>query len=563
MTDNDLRRDGDPTTQQRGGRLSAAWIDRRLPRTETGLDTDCDALALAAGLLAGLVAFVPAFGAAVDLLDLPVPVPLLVGVALVGAAYAAVVVALRRWVVGSVAALVVLATFKANVPLLAATYQFPGDIVGDLLLVHVPLALLAAVAVWRGWLRRSRELPLVLFAAFVAATLVPTLLGRPPAPLAAVAFTLFVFLGLLAFAVCVRVVAEGILQFRTLVATMFFAVGAHAAFGLVQLVNQRPFGLTRLGEGGGLRPATVAIPVVGDVYIGTFVSGFTGMAFVLSYLIVLVLPAGIVLVARREGVERYLGAAGLIGLVVVLRASTSDAARGAVLVALATVAVLLAVQYRERAVDTLRQLAGGRGDRVREAATATAGAVLGLAIVALPSSASGEAARATAEGGGGTGGLDVSQLSIPLFNLTNLGVRLQQYAVALDLFAQFPLFGLGGMSYVVVAPEYGMPVPNGQNFAHPVHSLYFTLLAETGAVGTALYLGAVAAALYAGWRLLDRDGVDAALVVGVLAGLVGALAFATFDILTLYAGPGFFPFWIVAGALVGEAARHDAVPTPL
>lgn len=584
MTDGrtDLRGDDDPTAGRPADGSAVPAVERfsrRLPRVETGLGPDREALALTVGLLAALVAFVPAFGAAVDELGLPIPLPLLVGVVVAGGAYAAVVVALRRWVVGSVVALVVLSTFKANLPLLAVAHRFPGDIVADLLLVHAPLGVLAIVAVRQGWLGRSRELPVIAFAGFVAATLVPTLLGRPPAPLAAVSFTLYVLFGLLAFVACVRVVADGVLRFRTVVVAVLFAVGAHAVVGLAQLANQQPFGLTRLGEGGGTRPASVALPAVGDVYLGTFVSGFTGMSFILAYLVVLVLPAGIVLVARLGGARRYLGAAGLVGLVVVLRGSSSDTARGAVMVALATFVAVLAYRSRGRIADALRRR-GGRGiGRLREAAAVASFAAFGLAVVVLPSSDSGEPSReptldADGEGSaagddpwvdagslGGGDAIDLSQISVPFFDLTNLGVRLQQYAIALDLFVQFPLIGLGGVNYVTVAGEYGVVAPPGQNFPYPVHSVYFTLLAETGAVGTALYLGTVAGVLYAGWRLLGRTGVDGPLVIGVLAGLVGALAFGALDILMLYAGTGFFPFWIVAGALVGEASHHGAVPT--
>lgn len=584
MTDRseDLRGDGDSAVHRPDGGFASLGVDRfarRLPRVETHLDADREALVLTVGLLAALVVFVPAFGAAADALDLPLPLPLLVGVGIACGAYAAVVVALRRWVAGSVVALVVLATFKANVPLFPVARQFPGDIVAELLLVHAPLGVLAIVAVHRGWLGRSRELPVIAFAGFVAATLVPALLGRAPSPLAAASFTLYVLFGLLAFATCVRVVADGVLRIRTVVVSVLLAVGAHAAVGLVQLANQRPFGLTRLGEGGGVRTASLALPAFGDVYLGTFVSGFTGMSFILAYLVVLVLPAGVVLVARLGGPPRYLGAAGLVGLVVVLRGSSSDTARGAVTVAFAAFGLLLAYRYRARIADALRHRAERGSARLREATAAAALVVLGSAIVVLPSSDAGETSRVTpgdaddrssaaeadprvdAGSLSDLGGIDLSQLSVPLVDLSNLGVRLQQYVVALDLFLQFPLFGIGGVNYVLVAGEYGVVAPPGQNFPYPVHSMYLTLLAETGAVGTALYLGTVAAVLYAGWRLLGHPGVDGPLVIGVLAGLVGALAFGALDILPLYAGPGFFPFWIVAGALVGEASRREAVPT--
>ena len=575
-------------------------IEEHLPRIERGTTPDREALLLTVGLLAGLMVGVPAFAAVTDAIGLPIPLPLLVGVGLVGAAYTVAVVLLRRWVVGSVVATVVLATFHANLPVLPVAHQFPKDVVGDLLLVHVPLAALVAIGVSRGWHRRLRTLPVALLAAFVLVTAVPAVLGRSPSPLAAASFSAFVLLALVAFIATITVVENGLLRFRTVLSVLLLAVGGHVLVGLAQLVNQDPFGLTRLGEGGPEKRVAVEFPVVGDATIGPFVSGFTGMSFVLAYLVVLVFCLGLVVASRRAGGRRLAAVAGLLAMVTVVRASASDAARGALPVAIVAFVGAMAWVYRDRLVAAVRRAKARPSEGIRNVGSIAAGA-LGLAILGLPSAVSGssvgagggaDAGGSSSGGSGGSGsssggsggsgsssggssgsgsssggsgdgavpetvgGVDLQQLSVPLFDVSNLGVRLQQYLVAVDVFLQYPVFGLGGMNYVLMAGEYGLDAPAGRNFPNAIHSVYFTLLAETGAVGTALYLGAVV--LLVGWRLVGREGADDALVLAALAGLVGTLAFSAFDMFHLYAAAGLFPFWVVAGAVVGEARRLDA-----
>lgn len=559
-------------------------VATRLPRVETPYDGERETLVLAAGLIVGLVAFVPAFGALVSVLDLPIPLPLLVGVALVVAAYGATALLLRRVVAGTVVALVVLATFKANVPVLAAAHQFPKDVVGDLLLVHLPLAVAAVVVAHRRWYR-SVGIPAVLFAAFVLATTVPVLSGTAPAPLAAASFALFAALGLLTYVTVAGAVADDVVRFETVVQTFLAVVSAHAAVGVLQFLNQGPFGLTRLGEGGPLRRVAVDIPVVGRATIGPYVSGFTGMSFVLAYLVVLVAPAAVVVAVRRLGRPRVRGsrvvaAAWILVLVGVIRASASDAARGALLVALCSFAVLLVALHRPPISSFVADVFRGRNAARARSMFASVVVAVGTVVFLSPSTATGSspgsgtsaAAPADAQAAGETGGDGAgsvaegvgrfTDLSLPFVSLANLDVRLLQYVAAVDVFARHPLFGIGGMNWVRVASEYGFEAPWNQNFPVAIHSVYFTLLAETGAVGTGLYLGAIATVLYGGLGLAAADSGETALVLAVLAGLVGALAYSAFGVLHLYAAAGLIPFWALAGALAGHARAVDASEIP-
>lgn len=565
--------------------LDPVWegLDRHVPVVDTGLTDEQEAVFLAGSLLVGMAVFVPVFAATVGALDLPVPLPQLVGVALVSMAYATLVLVVRRVVAGSFVALVVLGTFKANVPVIDAANRFPKDVVGDLLVVHVPIACLAIAVVGLGWYHYAGT-PGVLLSAFVLSTTVPWVLGWAPSVVAAAWFTLFVGVALVTYLVAVGAVTEEYIAFRTVVLTLVLTASAHAAVAVVQFLVQDPLGFTRLGEGGAGRRATVWLPAVGKATIGPFVSGFTGMSFVLAYLVVLVLPATVLFVARRRGEHRVLGVLWILGLVAVVRASASDAARGALVVALLSFGLLLTIGYRRTVVQLLRTVGTAHSPTLRRGGLLAWVVLPAVVILGYPSTASGSAVgggtadgRATAVGRVarevGVPGIDLQSLSIPLVNLSNLGVRLQQYAAAIDVFLSHPGFGIGGANWVVVAGEYGFVPPPNASFPPPIHSVYFTLLAETGAVGLVLYLASLAAVVRVGYRLISyngfgdwryvyRPGTDRAMVAAVLAGLVGTFSFSVFGVLGLYAAAGLLPVWVLAGTLVGEHRRLDAAETP-
>jgi hypothetical protein len=149
------------------------------------------------------------------------------------------------------------------------------------------------------------------------------------------------------------------------------------------------------------------------------------------------------------------------------------------------------------------------------------------------------------------GGGGVADVSVFLFNLSNLGTRLQQYIVGVDLFLRFPLFGVGGGNFRFLAAEYGLPNAPNKTVPLALHNVYIMLLAETGLPGFVLYVTAVAAVLFTGLKLC-LDGNRRYFHLAVLVGLVSYLAFMFFthmiDKITIL-----FPFWVVAAALVGES----------
>jgi O-antigen ligase len=121
-----------------------------------------------------------------------------------------------------------------------------------------------------------------------------------------------------------------------------------------------------------------------------------------------------------------------------------------------------------------------------------------------------------------------------------------QYVAGLDLFAEHPLFGVGAGNFMFYAQSYGL------SKSLRMHSLYIALLAETGIVGTVLYLGAVLTGLARGATLLSARVVEQQLVFAVGCGLVGVLAAGMWGPF-LDSLPRVLPLWALMGALVGSA----------
>ncbi|MFC6990536.1 O-antigen ligase family protein [Haladaptatus sp. GCM10025707] len=530
-------------------------------------DGSVDPLRLALSLLVALTVFVPAIGIGLQT-ALAVPYPLLLLTGLVGASYTVVVWYKGELVVGSAVAVVILSMFNAEVPLTRPAALYPGNVVGDVVLVQVPLALLTCLILWKGTSRSMLVAPTLTFGAFTVWSLMSALLGAGPNTAIALSFALYLSFGVATLVTFSWVVRDGQLPFRTLLIIFVGSVMAHVGVAIAQLLNQGTFGLTRLGEGADAIIATATVPLVGEVGFGTFVSGFTGMSFHLANLIVLMVPMFIALAYRTFGFRLSLGVFVLVAFGLV-RATTTDAGRGGLMVAVVGFTLFVAWAY----FDVIKQHARAPASKhLVKPVFGWVGAILAsIPLLVYPSSATSQSSHTKVENpvkgnpsNGGVGGettrLDVlleqlSSMSIPFFDLSNLGVRVQQYLVGFDLFFQYPLFGIGGMNYVLMANEYGVPSRPGADLPYPIHNIYITVLVETGFIGFAFYTLTIGLVMLYGLRLLRDPATDRLLVAGVMGGLLGSLGFAFWDIFQLYSVVGFIPFWLLAGGLVGEYLR--------
>ncbi|WP_458206771.1 O-antigen ligase family protein [Haladaptatus sp. NG-SE-30] len=544
-------------------------------------------------LVLGLTLFAPLFRTLVQLSGLPLPLPLLWGVGFTGLAFAAVVAYERAWLLGGIIGLVVLATFNADVPFMAAAHQYPKDVVGRLLLAQLPLAYLCVVAVVKGWHRESASRPIYLLGGFVVAALLAALLGVRPKLVPAGFFVIYAAELALILWFVETAIARRLITSRQLAAVFLLTIVGHSLVGLAQFAHQDPFGLTYLGEGGPRMRTWLTLPLLGRFSIGPFVAGFTGMSFTLAIFCTAAMPLAAGMALRVRGWRRYALAAALVLLAVIVRFSAADSVRGALFLTLVVFSGLLAylawrssVSFRpsrgktigavclvlvlvsivalpSMASDTSFSVPGGSDPSSEGAASAqmttdsvtttetTTEETSTTESTTTATTTSNETARNAAESDGGG-----KEVSIPLFSTANLGTRLRQYAVALDVFASHPIFGIGGMNFVHVAGEYDLPVPDGYEYPRLIHNTYLALLTETGLVGFTMYVGAITAIGFYGWRLLHERSSDAILVAGLLAGGLGIAAFSFWNP-QLYNAKVTFVFWILAATISGEYRKYQ------
>ncbi len=515
---------------------------------------------------------VPLFGSIILLSLVSVPHPVLLALCLGLGVYAAVVYYSGEWIQGSIAGIIVLSTVSADVPLHPAAGRFPGDVVGDLVLVYVPIAILCACCLYRGISFRPSTRGSWLFSGFFLWTVLSALVSNGPSSGVALWFSAHIGIGLLVFLLLELSVRERWVRFRSVVTVFVIAVSGQTVVGLTQLLTQGTFGLSQLGEGG---DATVAVITVGTMSfeVGTFVSGFSGMSFNLANLLVLTLPVWIVVLFRSTRRLRSLLVGGWIVIsCVVLRATSTDAGRGALFIAIGSLLLLLLVS--SGVPRTVATIGYNRTQRL----LSLCGLLGGLLASMLPSSRSNSTSvhGATVNGGATNSGATIasqtggepllvqyiisgvdqlSRASIPLFDLSNLGIRLQQYLAGLRIFVSHPLLGIGGMNYVTVADRYGVVQPAQYATLQPIHNIYILLLAETGIIGLALFLGTFGYVCVYGMKLAWQFDADRLYGMATLAGILGTLAFGFWDVLQLYYATGFFPLCILAGALAGKYDR--------
>ena len=512
-------------------------------------------VASATVLVVGLFAVAPALGWVLAATGVSPPLPLLAGVIVVGSLYALFVVSVGRLAQGAAVALVTTATMAADFPLAANVDAYPGSLGPEVWLVHAPLGALLVLLAVRGALSpRSFGWIEYAMAAFVAWSALVALVGPVPRVDTALYYALYALVGFLAFGAVAWSVAAGVVDLRGVIGAFLVTIGGHVAFAAVQLANQGPLGLTVLGET--LRATSHTVVGLGPVgfNIGVFVSGLAGGSGAFSMLLVVALPLALAVAVERRGWQRAGVLSGAVAVAAVLRFTAKDASRGAVIVAVALFGGFLLWEHRDR----LTRRAGSlrRAGRWAPLSLATVAALFVPSTINARTSGAGSSGGAGAGSGAGetsaTGAASVD-VSVPFFNLNTLGVRLQQYLVGLDIFVGHPLTGVGGANFVYVAARY--PVEAIEGF--PLHNLYLSLLVGTGIPGFALYSLALLGVLWSGWRLFSSSTADRVLVAGTLAALVGYLAAAFWAVPLRFTHA--VPFWVLAGAVVGEHRRTSGI----
>jgi len=586
--------------------VSIRRLERSVPKYRTKHGPETDSILLASFLLIGLVGIVPAFALLVRQFGLPLPFPTLIGVGVVMVGYTAAVLVIRRVLVGSAVALIVLSTFAANVPLTSGATGYPGALGPQLWLFGFPLAVLFGYHLLdRNYSLDSFSIVEVAFGGLVLWSVLSALLGPALRPLTALYYSLFLMVVWIILTVVIRTVRERIIDFRTLLRVFVLTACAHAVFGIVQFINQAPLGLTYLGETartGGFD--WVILGGLGSYTIGTITSGFTGGSSSLSMVLVIATPIALSLAFDARGSGRVPPAIATFLCIGVLRLTAKDGARIAVLMGVGTFCSLWVWHNRELFVRNPVSDAIQRMVPIAFAVVVTASTVL------FPSTTSGASSKLSGSlegqgglgssttgsgegnsgvggstGGGDTGGagggsggggdvsgggggssggvtgsdpdtlagVDVTSLSVPYLSLNSLGIRLQQYIAAIKMTIEHPLFGVGGANYPYFASRYGLPAktPNGASFS--LHNQFIAVLAGTGIPGFLAFAIAITGTMWKSW-LATRENPAVALYAGVFGGLVAFLAAAFWVVGDRYMMV--LPFWIVAGGIIGLGGRR-------
>lgn len=553
-----------------------------LPHVQTDWSQTSTALLFTSVMLIGLMIVVPVAGWVGMTIGVPKLVALLGAIAVVGGFYGLSVLLLRELALGLFVSLLVLSTFAANIPLASNEYikLFPGSLGPQLWLVQLPLVGLLGYFLVTGHFKRF-EITSVeyVYAGFVGWTLISALLTSAPRQDVALYFSLLMLQGLLVFSLSIRAVTANAIDLRTALYVLGVTVSGHALFGIVQLVNQGPVGLTYLGES--IDYNQVAYEPLG-LSNQVIVSGFTGHGYVLVALSLLTIPVLIVYAMRTRSWRRLVALVDVVFLITIIRLSTSDAGRGAGLLImfllLAGISCVWMLNSKAITLDipVLTEFQRSVSRSVSHLSSTAAATCLSLLVLFYPSSKAGATSNegttpsdgttggagggtAGSASGGTTSGAPSEALSVPFFDLSNFGIRIQQYLVGFDLFVQHPLFGIGGANFAFVATDYGIRTKPNSSVAHALHNIYFALLAETGLPSLVLYLSTIGLVIFAGWNVINAQHSNRLFVIAFLIGMVGFFAFGFWTHAPIDRITAVLPFWILAGCLVGTAnqERHS------
>jgi hypothetical protein len=558
-----------------------------------------DAAVLAGALVAGVLFFVPILARGFRAYGVESGLAAVVPLVAVCVAYGLLVYRTGRTTLGLFVAFAVFVTVWAPGLPWGPT---PGSLAWATTqnwLAAVALVGLLVCYTWHGWSpRKYFSRAHFALGGFVGWTLLSVLFVAGPLPSFAFQFGLYVLQAWAVFAVVSWLAESGRLSLSAASVAFAFVVVGHAVVGLAEFLMVVSLGPAGTTEGAAV-VSQLSLGPLGTHPVGPYVSGFVGSS-ALGSLIPMAAPLILVLALRTHGLRRFAWAASWLLCAFVLRLTEWDTGRGAFLLGTAVVGVGLAWYYRAKHDGSIESI------RPVSASFTALTAALGVAITLLPSADAGDPTRVAAVGTRATGGawpsiLEVARgvgagivrpvgavvgvaratnetaratnasaqygptyltpervvsaldsVSVPLFDLSGLGVRLRQVVAGLDLFFQYPVFGIGGANFYFVAEAFGLPQPMW------LHNVYVALLAETGLPGFLLYVAALGLVVAAGGRLLVRgDGSngDWLLALGVVAALCAHLGTMLFQPTHMRAQL-LLPFWALCGLLVGTERRR-------
>ena len=558
------------------------WLS---PRSDSGAH---DAAVLTGALVAGVLFFVPVVARLLQTQGVATETAAAVPLVAVCAAYGLLVYRTDRVSLGLFVAFAIFVTVWAPDLPWGPTRGSLAWATTQNWLAQAALVGLLVCYTWHGWNPRAYfSRAHLALGGFVVWVFVSVPFAAGPYPRLAFQFGLYVLQAWAVFAVVSWLAESGRLSLPAAAVTLATVIVGHAVVGLVEFTKGISFGPAGAVDGAAV-VGRLSLGPLGTHPIGPYVSGFVGSS-ALGSLLAMLAPLLCVLAFRAHGLQRFVWTTSWLLCAFVLRMTGWDTARGAFLLGTAVVGIGLVGRYRAEhsiSIDPVRMV------------FATLAAALGLVVTLLPSSvtstslrleptgltmdpnswlpigassvgavasiarAANAAAGATnASAGYGPEYLSpervasaASSLSIPLFDLSALEVRLQQVVAGIDLFLQYPTFGIGGANFYYVAEAFGLP-------KLWLHTVYAALLAETGLPGFLFYVVALMVVVATGWGMLITDNNSHQddswlLVLGLVAALCAHLGTMLLQPTHMRAQL-LFPFWALCGLLVGTERRYS------
>ena len=507
--------------------LSLDWFKQKDNKTRRFIYTS--------GFLTVLLTFVVPF---VTILS---GISLFLIVAATGILYGIIILMTDSLFEGLSSSFLILLLFNADIPLAAS----PGQIDLGVYLSDITLIIVLSVLLYWEMSEDQKKLPNgnrfyigLLLAFFVVWTLCSTIVSNGPSQFAAALYWIRQFRIFLIF-ITVALLARRIGGLCSLYPILIGSTG-QLIFSLAQAYNASTFGLTALGE-----PPENFLQkiVVGSIELhpGTYPGGFTGGSRTLAGILLLILPITVYLLIKGPRWKMVLGWVFVLATALQVQLAGSDAAWVAFL-------MLLGVGT----IYTLNQLLSFRNEKFGLVIAYFLGIAETVFLQVRQFIETGKATlhdkvgiagrnrtntSATANDSGAT-----KQGSITLVDFGTLPIRIQQYAAAIDIGFTYPLFGLGGGNFYIVAKTYGLP----ENIL--IHNVYLRQVAAVGIPGALSYFSCIILVILVTGRRAFGEGNDRILWGFLMCGIFGycTLIFWIVEAPVLSA-----VFWAIAGVIVG------------
>jgi len=456
--------------------------------------------------------------------DIPVLIPVVL--AILGFGIYALLT--RRIYESGYAAIGVLVTFNANLPVI---HGRPG--VSEFAIFLVDLVLLPLLLIHLYIELRDRQtpfttvklpkfsrysLPWYAFGAVIIAAILSAIRSNGPSTAAPWLFLSEQFRWFLIMALGYLIAKHR--SIKLILYPLFAAVTGHMLVSIVQILNGGPLGLPHLGE---VTPSVLTVISLGPVSINTglYNGGFAGESRLLVALIVIVFPVYMYVIYKNK--LFYVSIPLFIASVTIVVATNSDAGTVAFIemIVLATLFFL----YKETVVP--KELLSG---------TFFLGFLSGSlgALYSIIQIRSNMEAIASARGVG-EGAL-----------LPSLSIRLDQYRAAFDIVTDYPVFGLGGRNFALVAHKYR--VPPGVSDIHNTYLAYFASLGIPGGIVFSIALIAVIVSIVS--EILRTGGEYSRFLAFIGIGFFSFYQLSFWGL--LYKTPVVYGvFWLLTGGVIG------------